>query len=160
MAGTARALPLDGDEDDIIVDITRADRALRERGVVSNAVSEGFQFEEPSIIPFNLTATQGVSLSQEDTEEEEALFDMTPPMLTQLKEECGTYMTGLEHALADSFSNENQKLARRLKETKTIPLTFLYMRTLQAALKETGHLDVQREKRILFNLQDLYETAE
>ena len=81
-------------------------------------------------------------------------------MLHDLKEECGSYIDNLEQTLSDTFRRENRKLTSRLADTAEIPLSFLYLRTLQAALKETGHLDVQREKSILFNLQDLYEVGE
>ena len=107
------------------------------------------------------THTHTHTHTQEDEEEsEENLFDVTPDMLGTLKNECGSYIDNLEHTLSSTFQADNKKLARRLNETSTIPLAFLYMRALQAALKETGHLDVQREKRILFNLRDLYEVTE
>ncbi|KAJ9464509.1 hypothetical protein DIPPA_24764 [Diplonema papillatum] len=146
--------------DNIMEDLHRVDGVLRERGgrAMGDLASSDFNIDEPPIIPFNLTATQGVSLQQDDGEEE--LFDISQDMLNGLKEECGGYIDNLEHSLASCFRRENSKTRRRLKETSNIPLSFLYMRTIQAALKQTGQLNIQREKRILFNLQDLFEINE
>eukprot|EP01060_Flectonema_neradi_P011061 TRINITY_DN18127_c0_g1_i1.p1 TRINITY_DN18127_c0_g1~~TRINITY_DN18127_c0_g1_i1.p1 ORF type:complete len:155 (+),score=34.58 TRINITY_DN18127_c0_g1_i1:104-568(+) len=149
------------DDDDMMASLAEVDAVLREggRGVGGALKQSAFDSDEAAIIPFNLSVTEGLSLAH-DEDSEEGLFDLTPPVLETLKDECSSYIDNLEHTLINTFSNTNRKLSRRLRETSSIPLSFLYMRSIQAALKQTGHLDLQREKRILFNLQELCEPGE
>eukprot|EP01062_Namystynia_karyoxenos_P015542 TRINITY_DN15630_c0_g2_i2.p2 TRINITY_DN15630_c0_g2~~TRINITY_DN15630_c0_g2_i2.p2 ORF type:complete len:172 (+),score=85.85 TRINITY_DN15630_c0_g2_i2:78-593(+) len=144
----------------LLADLAQAEQVLLAgRGRAADVDVADFDPSQPPIIPFHLSAAQGVKVSDDPAADADAkLFDLTPEAVAQIKEEAGDYINNLQSTLAAVHQHRDRKLRRRLRTTSQIPLTFLYLRTLQASLKLTDQLDVQRQKRILYNLQELFDT--
>eukprot|EP00759_Apiculatamorpha_spiralis_P010637 PhF_6_TR17385/c0_g1_i1/m.26616 len=124
-------------------------------GVPYRPPEGGFDPGQPSVIPFNLSLLSHKGIhTQSDTPE---LYDLAPEQMANLAQEVGEYVDNLEMSVRDVFADSNRKLYRRLQDTSSIPLSFLYMRLMQHSLKLTGECDPNREKVILHNLSTLLD---
>ena len=79
-------------------------------------------------------------------------IDLSSDALYRLQLDVNDYIEGLDSRLRGLVKNPNAALAKRMRQTSNVPLSFAYFRLQQKMLRLSGDLDAQREREMLNRL--------
>jgi hypothetical protein len=140
--------------------MTAADPGLLQ-GMHSATDARGLHDVACPIYPMNLTATERL-MSQVEQNYEQASYGMgahTAPSvdlgsesLYRLQLDVNDYIENLDARMRHVVQAPNAALAKRMRETSNVPLSFLYFRLQQRMMKLSGDLTADRERVMLNRL--------
>lgn len=120
----------------------------------------GAHDSEPTSVtfPFNLSATEKLlrqTGNDANAPSGRPAVDLGVEALLHLQVEVSDYLDNLDATLRNLFADPNAAVAKRLRETSDVPLTFAYFRVQQRMMRITGDLTVERERHLLGKLASM-----
>jgi hypothetical protein len=112
--------------------------------------------------PMNLSLSDRLLKAVEEQQQDRAGYGMTgrpaPSLelgsesLYRMQLDVNDYIDSLDARLRGLVQNPNAALAKRLRDTSSVPLSFMYFRLQQKMLRLSGDLSVERERAMLNKL--------
>ena len=117
-----------------------------------------------AIFPMGLSATEsllrGVDERMYDKSEgPRGSMELGSEKLYSLQLEVNDYIESLDSRLRSVTANPNAALAKRLRDTSNVPLSFAYFRLQQKMLRLSGDLTSERERMMLNRLASALSTS-